>query len=772
MKNRWRTSVKNLIVNIIVLAILAITFKSSAQTILIPDSLPHYLKICSESKHSSENFEYIAGSIIYNPMVPVHLHAIDSMLSDHFKGGNEEELGLLKYFVFLTLSQPFSNPTYYTDSAAGLEYGLKLYSFVSKSSSPAMKTIQWLLLQELRLPYRNSNKNYEGLIFFNEELKRFLLQNDSTRISQCYFSLGSIYRGIGLIDQGIYYLKKSLQYIDTLSHDQYDFRHYPGLRTLLEIQTNRTMHMINRIAVLGEYYLQKKDYNSSKLYSRHAITLYETHFPKFETAEIIVYARKNMLASYTGLSELDSAAEIISGTPDDTLLRASIEAFIAFQQVKAIYYLGKKEYHLADSALNDANKYLLKYKFPAYSSSGFIQPDFYRAILHIERGQLYKAMSSLLNNIQRINNVRPLLIENYRLLADVYGKLGMHKLANESFKQYMYQLDSLRADQALYSAVNFETEQQIAASELAITKLMNKNQLYTNTRNFSLILSGMLILLAIGIFHRYHFQKKTSSKLSIALNELQSTQAQLIQSEKMASLGELTAGIAHEIQNPLNFVNNFAEVNKELNAEGRDAFKSGNLGDAEEIMNTMVKGMLQHSRTSSGVKEPTDINALVDEYLRLAFHGMRAKDKLFNAEYSFTPDTNIGKVNMVPQDIGRVILNLVNNAFYAVHEKKKQVGDSYEPKVTLSTRLADASNSPSIRQSDNSLIISVTDNGNGIPVTIRNKIFQPFFTTKPTGEGTGLGLSLSYDIVKAHGGEIIVNTKPGEYTEMQVVLPA
>jgi signal transduction histidine kinase len=295
------------------------------------------------------------------------------------------------------------------------------------------------------------------------------------------------------------------------------------------------------------------------------------------------------------------------------------------------------------------------------------------------------------------------------------------------------------------------------------------------------------LVLAGSIYYRFTAKKKANLVLEKTLTYLKSTQAQLIQSEKMASLGELTAGIAHEIQNPLNFVNNFAEVNAELNAEGRDAIQSGNLGDAEEIMNTLaenndkilqhgkradaiVKGMLQHSRSSSGVKEPTDINALCDEYLRLAYHGMRAKDKSFNTDFSFIPDPVLGKINVVPQDIGRVLLNLINNAFYAVHEKSKSGIPGYKPEVIVTTKRLTAEENPPIRQSDNSLIISVRDNGKGIAEKDRNKIFQPFFTTKPTGEGTGLGLSLSYDIVKAHGGEIKVESKEGEGTSFIISL--
>jgi signal transduction histidine kinase len=245
----------------------------------------------------------------------------------------------------------------------------------------------------------------------------------------------------------------------------------------------------------------------------------------------------------------------------------------------------------------------------------------------------------------------------------------------------------------------------------------------------------------------------------------------------MASLGELTAGIAHEIQNPLNFVNNFSEISNELIEEMKTELANGNQEDVKAIAedvkqnlekinhhgkraDAIVKGMLQHSRSSTGQKELTDINALCDEYLRLGYHGLRAKDKLFNAKTETDFDNSIGKINVVSQDLGRVILNLINNAFYAVDEKKKQNSNGYEPTVSVSTN-----------KNNGKVEISVKDNGNGIPQKVLDKIFQPFFTTKPTGQGTGLGLSLSYDIVKAHGGELKVETKEGEGTEFIIHLP-
>jgi signal transduction histidine kinase len=283
-------------------------------------------------------------------------------------------------------------------------------------------------------------------------------------------------------------------------------------------------------------------------------------------------------------------------------------------------------------------------------------------------------------------------------------------------------------------------------------------------------------------YARYEdFNKLEAAKKQVdsTLNELQATQKQLIQSEKMASLGELTAGIAHEIQNPLNFVNNFAEVNTELVDELKQEALNGN---AEEVRNiaqdlkdnnqkiafhgkraeSIVKGMLQHSRTSTGKKEMTDINSLADEFFRLSYHGLRAKDKSFNATMETKFDESIGEIEIVPQDLGRVLLNLFNNAFYSVNEKKKFMNGSFDPKVFVCTE-----------RQQGKIEIIVKDNGTGIPQKVIDKIYQPFFTTKPTGEGTGLGLSLSYDIItKGHNGQLKVETKEGEFAQFTIILPA
>jgi two-component system NtrC family sensor kinase len=279
---------------------------------------------------------------------------------------------------------------------------------------------------------------------------------------------------------------------------------------------------------------------------------------------------------------------------------------------------------------------------------------------------------------------------------------------------------------------------------------------------------------------------KQRNELQETVKELQATQAQLIQQEKLASLGELTAGIAHEIQNPLNFVNNFSEVSMELFEEMEAEMAKGDMEEANAIAadikqnlqkishhgkraDGIVKGMLQHSRASSNIKEPTNLNTIADEYFRLAYHGLRAKDKSFNAELVANLDPNLPSINIVSQDVGRVLLNMFTNAFYAVHQKQKTIGGDFKPRVEVSTRTIPA---PASGGRGAEVEIIVKDNGSGIPDAIKDKIMQPFFTTKPAGEGTGLGLSLSYDIiVKAHKGHINIDSKEGEGTSFIITLP-
>ena len=380
-------------------------------------------------------------------------------------------------------------------------------------------------------------------------------------------------------------------------------------------------------------------------------------------------------------------------------------------------------------------------------------------------------------NIFRDNRNPNNLLNAASLMADICFTKGQTDSAYFYLKEYSLLNDSIYSAEKLYKIQNLgfneslQKQKEEQSKKEAVQEYKSKIQIYS-------LITGLAVLsFIVFMLYRNNRQKRIANiKIEKAYEELKSTQSQLIQSEKMASLGELTAGIAHEIQNPLNFVNNFSEVNTELISELKDEINKGNIEEVKAIANdieanekkinnhgkradAIVKGMLQHSRSSSGVKEPTDINALADEYLRLAYHGLRAKDKSFNAKMETDFEERIGNVNVVPQEIGRVILNLITNAFYAVTAKKKEETKGYEPTVTVSTK-----------KSDDKVLITVKDNGNGIPQKIMDKIFQPFFTTKPTGQGTGLGLSLSYDIVKAHGGELKFETIEGKGSEFIIKL--
>ncbi|MEP7374753.1 MAG: ATP-binding protein [Chitinophagaceae bacterium] len=421
-------------------------------------------------------------------------------------------------------------------------------------------------------------------------------------------------------------------------------------------------------------------------------------------------------------------------------------------------------------------------------------------------GALSLSLSSLYKTITKPDSslvYANIALETYKLYNDQRGIANAYSSISSAYgeqKRNDSAFAYLKLATALHDSLNNVERKNLLAyqnasfdEQMRIKNLEDeKIQIRTKIRTYAM-LAGIAVFMAIAfLLYRNNRHRKKANELlqkqkeEIAqqknnveqtLIELKTTQTQLIQSEKMASLGELTAGIAHEIQNPLNFVNNFSEVNTELLDELKTELATGNMQQAIELTNdikdneekinhhgkradAIVKGMLQHSRSSSAVKEPTDINALTDEYIRLCYHGLRAKDKSFSATIKTDFDASIGSINIIPQDIGRVILNLLTNAFYVVDEKKKSGIAGYEPTVLISTKKASSK-----------VEIKVTDNGNGIPQKVLDKIFQPFFTTKPTGQGTGLGLSLSYDIVKAHGGELKVETKEGEGVTFIIQLP-
>jgi signal transduction histidine kinase len=501
-----------------------------------------------------------------------------------------------------------------------------------------------------------------------------------------------------------------------------------------------------------------------------------------------------------------SAAYLFSKKPDSSFyflekmrfhLKTSKELIAkdVYQWYLGMYYLGTLRFAKADSVLKEGTA-----RCEAINDLQLLQA-FYSTQAHslMAQGKLKEAIPILHHNfhVSASTKDRQILKNAAMSLYSCYNKLGIF----DSAFYYLKLSDSL---QTISNKVSNSNEVQQIAFETQLNQKENEaNQALQNVKSRNkmtvyVFLTALVFFLILAIIQWHNNKQKKKANLLLQLQkekvestllELKATQTQLIQSEKMASLGELTAGIAHEIQNPLNFVNNFSEVNKELVDELQNELKAGSIDNAFSISNdikdneekinhhgkradAIVKGMLQHSRATTGKKEQTDINALADEYLRLAYHGLRAKDKDFNATIKTDFDNSIGKITAVPQDIGRVLLNLYNNAFYAVAEKQKQSPhplrggeEVYKPVVTVSTKRLD-----SPLGNGGKIEIRVIDNGNGIPEKVLDKIFQPFFTTKPTGQGTGLGLSLSYDIIKAHGGEIKVNTKEGDGSEFIIQL--
>ena len=424
----------------------------------------------------------------------------------------------------------------------------------------------------------------------------------------------------------------------------------------------------------------------------------------------------------------------------------------------------------------------------------------------LKPGQQYKRSVELLTesiNFGLAHSEYEFAYDCMEELSKTYEKMHDYAHAYQTYKMFITKtnhLDSLKNEKALLlkeAQVNYSHQED----SLRYQQHMTNAQLKQKKLQSYFFIGGLVALLVLSVFIWLNFinQRKSNKLLAEAnsqlseqreeitvqrdqledtISTLKSAQQQLIQSEKMASLGELTAGIAHEIQNPLNFVNNFSEVSQEMMAELQEELDKGNITEASAISadvianlekvhhhgkraDGIVKGMLEHSRASTGQKQATDLNKLADEYMRLAYHGLRAKNKSFNAELVTYFDPELPYVNVSQQDMGRVMLNLFNNAFYAVNQKAKTAGPAYQPEVSVASAAENGH-----------ITIKVADNGSGIPEAIKDKIMQPFFTTKPTGDGTGLGLSLSYDIiVKGHGGTISADSREGEGSEFTITLP-
>lgn len=545
------------------------------------------------------------------------------------------------------------------------------------------------------------------------------------------------------------------------------------------------------LSFIGLSYTEFKQFPQAKFYLKEAIkicdslivSLPETIPENKKQLDFIkvfaCFATTNIGAAYEGMNILDSALYFQQLTEKKYKggVTSNMKSLILTRIGNIYAKLGQN-----DAALESYNKSLQN----AYAISDRVNPTkikYYISETYMALGDYDSSLFYARNAIAeaRISSQKLFILEASNQLV----KLFRHQMINDSI--IYYQDISIAMRDSLFGPEKYRQLQLLTLAEQEKQQeIAKKQEQYQNRIRVIALLSILTFLLATALLlYRNNIQKQKANALlqeqkkeiQETLTKLTATQKQLIQSEKMASLGELTAGVAHEIQNPLNFVNNFSDLNNELMNELRDASKQGDAREIEKLIeqlieneskinfhgkraDAIVKNMLQHSRNSSANKESIDINKLTDEYVRLSYHGMRAKEKTFNVELDLQYDPTAGSIQIIPQDIGRVLLNILNNAFYAVHMKRKNSDEKYNPEVSVKTE-----------RKDDNLRITIADNGDGIPDEIKDKIFQPFFTTKPTGDGTGLGLSLCYDIIKTHLGEIYIETPHGGGASFNIVLP-
>ncbi len=544
---------------------------------------------------------------------------------------------------------------------------------------------------------------------------------------------------------------------------------------------DRISAVLNNLANI--FYFQKK-YDEAEAYYMKALGIYE----ELNDTLSIAIANNNLGGIFLEKKEYQKALKFLTISVETSKKLNHSGLLLAVRVAMAQTYAEldsvDKAVPLFDVVIHDA----AIYNDALYSAYGYLG----KAKLRYKENRFHEALGLADSAFSYADTIgqKDLVMQAHELLAKIYESLGNDAKALYNFKLFKSSSDSLN---------NLETERAAAMQEAEYNYSKKELQFQRKTlQQRWLIFSAFAALVSLGII--LFIINKNRSRLNIAnrrlqqknkeveqqkltledtLNKLQSTQAQLIHAEKMASLGELTAGIAHEIQNPLNFVNNFSEVSKEMIEDIEAEMKNGNLEEVTALLaeiksnldkieshgkraDGIVKSMLYHSRTSSGKKVMTALNELCDEYVRLSYHGMRAKDKAFNAKLEYSFDPAVGELELMPQEIGRVMLNLLNNAFFAVAKKGETAPAEYVPTVKISTL-----------RMGNQVQIVVEDNGSGIPPEISSKIFQPFFTTKPTGSGTGLGLSISYDIItKAHSGELTLESVPNEFTRFVIKLPA
>ena len=648
--------------------------------------------------------------------------------------------------------------------------------------------------------------------------------SDSAGLSKVYATYGFMYGMMSKYDSSIYFYKKNIRYTERQS-DKTDVNNaYQNLAVSYQMQSDFRQAIFYQNKALRNAEATHNNNSLSYIYLNMGI-LYENMDDPEKTEELYLksiecaklagvrivelYAYSNLSAMYAKLKN-QTAAYRFAIKSVELGRQLGDSAIIASSLSKAAISLAEQNQFTEAERLNGEAMMIANIagqplnKFQTLVGEGYIkklQKNYTVAIVFYGRGFPFMEKSDLYN---------PETADAYKNFSQCYEATGSYEKALTYFKKAALITDSVTSRENVRKATELSMNYDFEKKEQA--QLVEKQkQDSANTVRQVFLLAFMLVFITLSVVSLIAYRNKQKAnallskqknELENALSELKATQAQLIQSEKMASLGELTAGIAHEIQNPLNFVNNFAEVNSELIEEFKsEIVKNNSERDAQtesEILNdiaqnltriafhgrradSIVKGMLQHSRKNTGQKEPTDLNALCDEFLRLSYHGLRAKDKSFNADFKTSFDETIGKINIVPQNISRVLLNLFNNAFYAVNEKKKNYQSAaesdYKPLVMVTTRRIKSSQTEAAKSPPSgdggAVEIIVKDNGSGISQAVIDKIFQPFFTTKPTGQGTGLGLSMSYDIItKEHGGTIDVQSEENNFTAFIITIPS
>jgi len=632
--------------------------------------------------------------------------------------------------------------------------------------------------------------------------KAYNKTKQDTTLAEIYFFKSAYVFLTTNVDSGMVYARKALALSRKINYKKGEVQALSSIATYQNISGDLPGSLKTTFEALPKALDIREMHVVASCYNTRGLTYSTMHdYPKaldnyhaaldiveqYHYNDIEVTMLNNLARAYLDINKSDSASHFAKKAYNFALKNKIVRNFGYLIRNFGIIEFKKGNNEAAISyyrkAINDSSS----------KNDHYLFSECYRRIaeayqkMHQSDSCIFYAKTALENakldrNPDQVQRATTLLTNEYKAVNDYKNAFYYQEITQQA-------KDSLFSQQKTLQVQNlvFNEQQRRQEAREKETAYQNKIRFYT-----LLGVLGVFVLIAAILLFANSQRKKANVKLKQqndqiesqrkalekTIADLKNTQRQLIQSEKMASLGELTAGIAHEIQNPLNFVNNFSEVNTELIEELELEFDKGVITGVSLLISDIkanqqkisqhgkradfiVKGMLQHSRASTGEKQLTNINVLADEFFKLSFHGLRAKDKSFNAEMVTNFDPQLPKVNVVQQDMGRVLLNLINNAFYAVNQKSKTAGPDYKPAVELTTS-----------HSNSHIEIKVKDNGNGIPESIKDKIMQPFFTTKPTGEGTGLGLSLSYDIVvKGHGGNIEVNTKEGEFTQFTVQLP-